>query len=221
MLAKTRTCAVAGLDGVVVEVEVDISPGMPAFNIVGLPDTAVQESRERVRAAIRNSGNEFPIRRITVGLAPADVKKSGPSYDLPIAMGILLSTGQIPDRLNGALLLGELALDGKLRATQGILPMVAVGRSQGYRTVFVPTPNADEAALVGGVTVMPVDTLGQLVSHVRSETMIGPFHSNGRPKKALDEEGSRPPDLADVRGQEHAKRAVEVAAAGGHNLLWL
>ena len=118
MLAKTRSCAVVGLDGKVVEVEVDISPGLPAFHIVGLPDTAVQESRERVRAAIRNSGVEFPMRRIAASLAPADLKKSGPAYDLPIAVAILLSTGQVPQRIDDSLLLGELALDGKLRPTQ-------------------------------------------------------------------------------------------------------
>ena len=161
-----------GLNGFLVEVEVDISPGLPAFNIVGLPDAAVQESRERVRAAIRNSGAEFPMRRITVSLAPADVRKSGPSYDLPIAVGILLSSGQVPDSINGSLLLGELALDGALRPTQGILPMVAVGRERGIKNVFVPTPNAAEAALVEGVKVTGVDALAQLAGHLRSELSI-------------------------------------------------
>ena len=172
LLAKTKSCAVVGLDGFLVEVEVDISPGLPAFHIVGLPDAAVQESKERVRAAIRNSGAEFPMRRITVSLAPADVKKSGPSYDLPIAIGILLSSGQVPDSINGSLLLGELALDGALRPTQGILPMVAVGREMGIKNVFVPSPNAAEAALVEGVNVTGVDALAQLAGHLRSEISI-------------------------------------------------
>ena len=131
MLAKCKTCAVVGLDGYVVEVEVDISPGLPAFTIVGLPDTAVQEARERVRAAIRNSGAEFPMRRITVSLAPADLRKSGPAYDLPIALGVLLSSGQVPEIPGSALLLGELSLDGGLRHTNGILPMVVVAKEEG------------------------------------------------------------------------------------------
>ena len=138
MLAKVRSCAVVGLEGAIVEVEVDISPGLPAFNIVGLPDTAVQEAKERVRAAIRNSGLTFPMKRITVNLAPADLRKEGPSYDLPIAVGILLSSEQVLTDVSETLLLGELSLDGSLRHTHGILPMVVLAHEKGLLTVFVP-----------------------------------------------------------------------------------
>ena len=142
MLAKTLTCAVVGLDGYVVEVEVDISPGLPAFHVVGLPDTAVQEARERVRAAIRNSGCEFPMRRIAASLAPADLRKAGPSYDLPIALAVLMGSGQLSGTPPLTMFLGELALDGQLRHTNGILSMTAVAKEEGFQRVFVPEPNA-------------------------------------------------------------------------------
>ncbi len=219
MLAKTKTCAVVGLDGYVVEVEVDISPGLPSFTIVGLPDTAVQESRERVRAAIRNSGHEFPMRRVTVSLAPADLRKAGPAYDLPIAVAVLLSTGQIPETPESAVFLGELSLDGAVRHTNGILPMVAVARDEDFKSVFVPMADAQEAALVDGILTLPAVSLAQVAGHLRGDAPISPVSSNGAYRGSAPGERAHGVDLADIRGQEHSKRALEVAAAGAHNLL--
>jgi magnesium chelatase family protein len=222
MLAMVQSCAVVGLDGALVQVEVDLATGLPAFTIVGLPDAAVNEAKERVRAAIRNSGLAFPLKRITVNLAPADIRKEGPSYDLPMAVGVLRAGEQIvfDDHPEGSrcLFLGELGLDGALRHTNGILPMVALARDHGISTVFVPAVDAAEAALVEGMTIIPVENLAALVGHLRGETPIPPAQPLALD---LDVEPTLAVDFSAVRGQEHVKRALEVAAAGGHNVMML
>lgn len=221
MLAKVYTCAVVGLEGRIIEVEVDISPGLPSVTVVGLGDKAVQESRERVRAAVRNCGCDFPLRRVTVNLAPADLRKEGPSYDLSIAVGVLLSTGQVSADLSDTVLLGELALDGALRHTNGILSMVDLARQEGFRHVVVPEADAREASLVSGIEVLPAASLADFVAHLWGDSPIEPASVSLSEDLAAEQAAAFPVDLRDIRGQEHAKFALEVAAAGGHNVLMM
>jgi magnesium chelatase family protein len=219
LLAKVLSCAIVGLDAQIVEVEVDITRGAPFFSIVGLPDAAVRESKDRVFAAVRNSGFKFPAnRRITVNLAPADLRKEGPSYDLPIALGVLAATQQVwPQKMEKSLIVGELALDGALRHTKGVLPMAALARANDIGQVVVPAVNAEEAALIPDLEVIGAEQLSQLVNHLTGVVLIDPceIDLSGSLTEGLDYAA----DFADIMGQEHVKRAMEVSSAGGHNAM--
>ena len=220
VLARVRSATLTGVDAATVFVEVDVAAGLPSFTTVGLPDSTVRESRDRVRAAIRNAGLEFPIDRITVNLAPADLRKEGAAFDLPMAVGILCATGLVkPGRLERALVMGELSLDATVRPVRGVLPIALHARREGFGPVLVPAANAAEAAVVAGIEAIPIATLHDAVEYLNGERDIAPARADPTTSgPSADAEGL---DFADVRGHAHTKRGLEIAAAGAHNVLMI
>jgi len=214
MLARCSSATLQGLEAREVAVEVDIAPGLPGLQIVGLAEAAAREARERVRAALRNSGFRVPLTRVIVSLAPADLRKEGPAFDLPIALGLLLASGQLaPERMAGIWSAAELGLDGSLRPVRGVMALALAAQRGGARALVVPRANAGEAALVSGLAVWPAADLGQLMGWLADPEGIP------APAPARARAGAAQPDLAEVIGQAHGRRALEIAAAGGHHLL--
>jgi len=220
MFARLLSAAIIGNDAALIEVQCDVSTGLPAFQIVGLPEKEVTESKERIRSAIKNSGYEFPARRITANLAPADLRKEGVGFDLPSALGILVASGQMPPPTDSYVVLGELSLSGNIRPVKGVLPIALRAEEAHLSGVVVPSDNASEAALVDKIDVFPVNSLAQAAAFLSGSERIEPFTVDR--DELLTRKLSAPlADLADVKGQEQAKRALEIAAAGGHNLLMI
>lgn len=215
MFSKLSSMGVWGINAYAVEVETHISSGLPSFDIVGLPDASVKESRDRVRSALKNSGFDFPVSRITVNLAPADIKKEGPVYDLPILIGLLLANETIKADISGCIFAGELSLNGQVRPVKGLLSMAVKAKELGYKSIFVPEEIAAQAAVVKGIEVYPVKTAVQLVNHLCGIEQITPIE----PLEMDFENNGAYLDFSDVAGQEFAKKALEIAAAGGHNVL--
>ena len=215
MYSKVKSVGIYGLESFLVDVEVDVSSGLPRFDIVGLPDTAVDEAKDRVRAALKNAGYKFPVSRITVNLAPAEVKKAGTIYDLPIAMALLSATNQIKADLNDRAFVGELSLDGKIRRISGALPMIIKARELGLREIYIPHDNAAEGSVIDSIDVYALEGLDALIKHLTEEEKLETVRESDFPRR----EKMYSVDFADVKGQNEAKRAMEIAAAGGHNII--